>query len=420
MKIAVIIAEFNPLHKGHEYLIQQTRAITDCTHIVVIQSGNFTQRAEPAIIEKHLRAQSAVMCGVDAVLEMPTAFATSNAEVFAKAGVQLANVIPHASYLVFGVEDNNLAILKQIAYVKLTKSHEFEKYLKIHLKAGLAYSAAQGEVIKKLLPEIPPAVVTRILNGGNNILAIEYLRELYRLRSSIQPVSIARMQDAAKQTNTSALALRDAYYNNSMPIEHYIPAPILPFTMESIEKHPVKEMFESALLFGALTELDVKHTYNVTPEIVNLFRSHRPVTYQQLTTIPNRHYSVGRVKRVALHATLGVTQKDIHFIYQRNYLPYTNLLAIRSDAHELFTELSSIRLTPVILHGNRNKPTLDKYYLRMRQIDQRANNLYEITCKQKFSQKPSYVVLTRDITVDPVITDTPPDDIPPDAATADA
>lgn len=408
MKIAVIIAEFNPLHKGHEYLIQQTRAMTDCTHIVVIQTGNFTQRAEPAIIEKHLRAQSAVMCGVDAVLEMPTAYATSNAEVFAKAAMQLANVIPHASYLVFGVEDDNLAILKQIAYVKLTQSREFDKYIKVHLKAGLSYSAAQGEVIKKLLPKIPPVVVSRILNGGNNLLAIEYLRELYRLRSSIQPIAVARMKDEAKQTNTTALALRKAMYNNNMPIEHYIPAQVLPFTMEAVEKRPVKEMFESALLFGALTELDVKQTYNVTPEIAQMFRTRRPVTYQQLTAaMPSRNYSVGRVKRVALHASLGVTQKDIHFVYQRNHLPYANLLAIRSDTHELFNELTSIRLTPIIVHGNRNRPTVDKYYLRMRQIDQRANSLYEIACKQKFPQKPLYVVLDQALTPDPIINDTP-------------
>lgn len=418
MKIAVIIAEFNPLHKGHEYLIQQTRAITDCTHIVVIQTGNFTQRAEPAIIEKHLRAQSAIMCGVDAVLEMPTAYATNNAEVFAKAGVQIANVIPHASYLVFGVEDNNLAILKQIAYVKLIKNREFDKYIKVHLKAGLSYSAAQAEVIKKLLPEIPPAVITRILNGNNNILAIEYLRELYRLRSSIQPISIARFKNKDKQTNTTALAIRDAYYNNSMPIEHYIPAQVLPFTMQAIEKHPVKEMFESTILYGALTELDTKQTYNATPEIAKMFRGHRPVTYEQLTTnMPNSHYSVNRLKRVALHATLGVTKKDIQFIYQRNYLPYVNLLAIRSDAHDLFNELSSIRLTPVILHGNHNRPTVDKYYLRMRKIDHCANSLYEISCKQKFVQKPLYVILEQNKTAEPTISDTPPEDDFANAAT---
>lgn len=415
MKIAVIIAEFNPLHKGHEYLIQQTRAKTDCTHIVVIQTGNFTQRGEPAIIEKHLRAQSAVMCGVDAVLEMPTAYATSDPEVYAKAGVQIANTIPHASYLVFGVEDNNLAILKQIAYVKLKQSREFEKYIKIHLKAGLSYIAAQGEVIKKLLPKIPPAVITRILNGPNNILAIEYLRELYRLNSTIQPVSIARLKDKSKQTNTSALAIRDAYYANNLSFEDHIPAQILPLVVQAIEKHPVKDMFESTILFNALNELNVKKTYNMTPDIATMFRNRRPVTYQQLTaTAPNAHYSAKQVKRIALHATLDVTQKDINFIYQYNHLPYTNLLAIRSDAHELFTELTSIRQTPVIIHGNRNRPIMSKYYLRMREIDQRAHSLYEIACKQKFAQRPLYVTLVPE-TTEPIINDTSTEDITPDA-----
>ncbi len=394
MKIAVIIAEFNPFHKGHEYLIEQTRKITDCTHIVVIQTGNFTQHAEPAIIEKHLRAQSAIMCGVDAVLEIPTAFATNNPEVFAKAGVQIANTIPHANYLVFGVEDNNLQILKQIAYVKLLKAHEFDKYIKIHLKAGLSYNAAQAEVIKKLLPEIHPNVITKILNGEYNNLAIEYLRELYRLHSQIQPVSLARCKDEDKRT-TTALAIRNAYYETK-PIEHYIPAQILPFTMQAIEKHPVKDMFESTILYGALTELDTKQTYEATPEIGRLFHGHRPVTYDQLTSeMPNPHYSAGQLKRVALHATLGITKKDVQYIYSRNHLPYVNLLAIRSDAHDLFNELSSIRSTPVILHGNQNRPTIDKYYWRMREIDHCANNLYEISCKQRFSQKPLYVILDK-------------------------
>ena len=401
MKIAVMIAEFNPFHKGHEYLIEQARKLTDCTHVVVIQTGNFTQRAEPAIIEKHLRAQTAVMCGVDAVLEMPTAFATNDDEVFAKAGVQIANTIPHANYLVFGVEDNNLAILKQIAYVKLLRSHDFEKYIKVHLKAGLSYNAAQAEVIKKLLPEIPPAVITRVLSGHNNILAIEYLRELYRLHSSIQPVAVARFKPQDQMANTTELAIRDAYYETK-PIEHYIPEKVLPLTMQAIENHPVKEMFESTILYNALTELDTKQTYAATPEIGKLFYGHRPVTYDQLTSeMPNPHYSAGLLKRVALHATLGITNKDVQFIYQRNHLPYVNLLAMRSDAFDLFNELSSIRLTPVILHGNRNRPTMDKYYLRMRKIDHCANSLYEISCKQRFAQKPLYVDLNQK--VEPVI-----------------
>ena len=388
MKIAVIIAEFNPFHKGHEYLIQQAREQTDCTHVVVVQTGNFTQRAEPAIIEKHLRAQTAVLSGVDAVIEMPTIYATSNAEVFAKAGVQLANILPHAAYLVFGVEDNNLPILKQIAYVKITHHREFEKFIKEHLKLGLSYEAAQEAVIKKLLPQISPQLIGKILSGGNNILAIEYIRELFRLHSSIQPVPIARLKQ-----QTSALTIRNAFYENAM-FEECIPAPVLPLTLAALTKHPEPALFESATLFGALTKLDPQTTYNANAELANLFRSRRPVTYQQLsTTLPNRRYSVGRVKRVALHSTLGITQKDIDFLYKNSHLPYTNLLAIRADANELFNELCSIHDTPVILHGNRNRPMMNKYCLRLLQIDKTATGLYEIVCKQKFIQKPVYVVM---------------------------
>lgn len=392
MKIAVIIAEFNPFHKGHEYLIEQARAITGCTHVVIVQSGNFTQRAEPAIIEKHVRAKTAIMCGADAVIEIPTAFATANAEVFAKAGVQLANIIPHAAYLVFGVEDNNLAILKQIAYVKLVRHKEFEKYIKEHLKLGLSYEDAQGEVIKKLLPQIPPAVISKILKGGNNILAIEYLRELFRLRSTIQPIPVLRRKPDA--TTTNALAIRDAYYQKDTSFEQFIPANILTTTLTALEKHPEKELFESSTLFGALTKLDPTQTYNASPELAVLFKRHRPVTYQELgSALPNRRYPIGRVKRLALHATLGITQKDINFLYKYNHLPYTNLLAIRSDADAMFSELCSIKATPVILHGNKNKPTMNNYCTRLYQIDQTANGLYEIVCQQKFDNRPTYVKL---------------------------
>ena len=177
--------------------------------------------------------------------------------------------------------------------------------------------------------------------------------------------------------------------------------------MQAMEKHPVKEMFESTILYSALTELDPKQTYEANPEIGKLFYAHRPVTYDQLTTtMPNPHYSAAHLKRVALHATLGVTKKDIQFIYQRNHLPYVNLLAIRSDAHDLFNELSSIRTTPVVLHGNKNRPNADKYYWRMREIDHCANSLYEISCRQKFSQKPLYVILEQK-PQEPIVSETP-------------
>ena len=164
-------------------------------------------------------------------------------------------------------------------------------------------------------------------------------------------------------------------------------------TLTALEKHPEKELFESSTLFGALTKLDATQTYNASPELAVLFKRNRPVTYKELgATLPNRRYPIGRVKRLALHATLGITQKDIDFLYKHTHLPYTNLLAIRSDADEMFAELCSIHATPVIVHGNKNKPIVNKYCTRMCQT---ANGLYEIVCKQKFAQKPAYVKLRK-------------------------
>ncbi len=388
MKIAVIIAEFNPFHNGHEYIINQAKELTDCTHVLIVQSGNFTQRAEPAIIDKHIRAKSAIMCGADAVIEIPSAYATGNAEVFAKAGVQLANAFPHVSYLVFGTEDNNLELLQKIALVKLKYGKEFDKYIKQHLKLGLSFEAAQAEVIKKLLPQIQPNIITKILNGGNNILAIEYIRELYRLKSKITPVPVKRM----KKDYTSALSIRTAVYEKTMPFENYIPEKILPLTITGLSNHPQKDLYESSALFGALTGLDEKTTYNANEELSNLFKNNRPVTFAEMgNVLPTRRYSISRIKRLALHSTIGVTKNDIKFLYKNNYLPYTNLLAIRATADNMFAELCSVINTPVIVRGNRNKPKVTNYYTRMKEIDHMATSLYEIACKQKFASKPVFV-----------------------------
>jgi predicted nucleotidyltransferase len=398
MKIAVIIAEFNPFHNGHEYIIKQARKITGCTHLIVVQSGNFVQRAEPAIIEKHVRARSAVLCGADAVIEIPTAFATGNAEVFAKAAVQIANVFPHVTNLVFGVEDDDLPLLNQIATAQVKMTNEFEKYIKQHLKQGISYDDARCEVIKKIIPQIPPAVITKILKGSNNILAVEYLKELCRLKSKIKPVAVLRTgvahTDRKPQKNCgSALSLRTAISVTETPLElsDYIPKAIVPLTEKGLAARPRKELFESSALFSALTALNGK-IYNTSDELYNLFEKHQPVTQDELETeIPTRRYSVSRVKRVALHAAVGVTKNDIGSLYKHNYVPYTNLLAIRTDADELFAELCSVSRTPVIVRGTRNRPLPNNYTKRLLQIDKRANILYHVSCKQKFSAKPVFV-----------------------------
>ena len=79
MKICGIICEYNPFHNGHAYLIEKAKKESTCDALVCIMSGNFTQRGEPAFLEKHVRAKHAVLAGADAVIELPAAFAAAPA-----------------------------------------------------------------------------------------------------------------------------------------------------------------------------------------------------------------------------------------------------------------------------------------------------------------------------------------------------
>ena len=86
MKIAGIIAEYNPFHSGHAWHISQTRRISGCDYVVVCMAGHFTQRGEPAIYSKWRRAEMALRAGADAVFELPALFAVRSADAFAGGG----------------------------------------------------------------------------------------------------------------------------------------------------------------------------------------------------------------------------------------------------------------------------------------------------------------------------------------------
>ena len=118
MKVAAIISEYNPFHKGHQYQIEKLREILgEDTAVIAIMSGNFTQRGEIAITDKTVRAAAAIECGVDLVLELPFPFSMSSAEFFARSGVRIANSLGIVDYLVFGSESGNLRELSDVAAI---------------------------------------------------------------------------------------------------------------------------------------------------------------------------------------------------------------------------------------------------------------------------------------------------------------
>ncbi|MDR0975906.1 MAG: nucleotidyltransferase family protein [Christensenellaceae bacterium] len=400
IKIGAIIAEFNPFHNGHAYIIDEAFRKTDCTHVLIIQSGNFTQRAEPAIIDKYTRAVCAVECGAAAVLEIPTAFATGNAEVFAKAGVQIAASFPFVSHLIFGAEETNLGLLKAIAYVQTANKIDFDKYIKQHIKQGISFENARIEVVKKLLPEIPSEIIASVMRGSNNILAIEYLKELNRLKSPIVPVPIMRVggehnDTALKNGFTSATSLRvalnDAVHFNNINITNFIPPETVPHTLKALASKPDLDLFGAIALFNTKTNDELAKIYNVNEELINLIENVKPTNFEDFkNNIPTKRFSVSRVARIALHSTLSITKTDIELLYKNNSLPYSNLLCIDESEDELMAILCANSITPVIVRGNKNAPTKNTYYKRLKEIDEKADRLYETVCNRAQKNKPVF------------------------------
>ena len=206
MKTAGIIAEYNPFHRGHEYQIQYTREKLGADYVIVAMSGDYVQRGTPALISKHLRAEMALRCGADLVLEMPVSVSTASAEAFAMGGVSLLDSLGVVDILCFGSESGEITALKELAEVLVEEPEDYRILLKSFLSQGLSFPAARSQALTEYFKNprnftgddfdgvLTPLLnqVTRILNTPNNILGIEYCKALLRLNSKIQPVTIRR------------------------------------------------------------------------------------------------------------------------------------------------------------------------------------------------------------------------------------
>ena len=204
MRVAAIIAEYNPFHNGHAYHIRETRRITECDYLIVVMSGDYTQRGIPAFMPKHERAKIALMEGADLVLELPLTYATGTAERFAYGAVSLLNRLGCVDYLSFGCENDDLEMLQAIADLLIDPPAQLAEQIDSFLKDGLSYPRARAMAVKSVMQS------GNILEFPNNILAVEYLKALKRQKSHISPVIIKRKGAGYHDTQPDSLGMSSA------------------------------------------------------------------------------------------------------------------------------------------------------------------------------------------------------------------
>ncbi|NLM06323.1 MAG: nucleotidyltransferase family protein [Tissierellia bacterium] len=268
MKITGIIAEYNPFHNGHKYMIDKFKE--NGTGIVVIISSSFVQRGEPAIIDKWLRARSAIEAGVDLVIELPYYYSVAPAEIFADGAVKFLDYMG-VDFLCFGSEGGNISILKKLGEISSKIERNDSEILSL-LKNGLSFSEARIEVIKNRASDnIDKKTLDNTFAGSNNILAIEYISSLEKLNSKIKPVAINRIGDdysesEIKTINPSATAIRNMLLNGKLKeTKPYLPIESYTSLLEHIEinlKFNSLNRYEE-LIFYLLDNLTIKELNSI-------------------------------------------------------------------------------------------------------------------------------------------------------------
>ena len=385
-----IIAEYNPFHNGHFYQIEEAKKQTGAKYVVAVMSGNFTQRGNTSLIDKWTKAQMALENGVDIVLELPTIYSVSSAENFAEGAIKILDSLKIVDTLCFGTETADFAALNNIANVLHNEPKEYVAILNHELGKGISYPKARENALMMYLNDIKR--YASILSGSNNILAIEYLKALKRLKSDMTPFSIQRkkvyynderiIDEFASSTAIRKLIATEQYAE----VRKVVPMSSYMLLKEKIEKgNFVIDIikFEKEILYN-LRKMTVKQiaelpdvTEGLEYAIKNAANSCNSLL-ELVNIIKSKRYTQTRIQRILVYALLGITKKDM--ANARKVIPYARVLGFNKNGREMLSDICSINprinmITSVKKYEDQN---VNKVLREMLEKDIFATNVYTL------------------------------------------
>lgn len=358
MHISGIICEYNPLHLGHQkqirYLKEQGK------RVVCLMSGNFVQRGHPAIIDKMTRAQAALECGADLVLELPLPYCLSSAEGFAAGGVNILSRI--CDELCFGAENADPNALMDAA--KLLVSDAFQEALRRHLATGCSFPAARAAAAKEF------HISEALLSSPNNILGVEYCKAILTQESPMVPHPILRegsYHDVLPDPeNPSATALR-SLMEAGKDWHNYIPKE----AKDSFDRALIHTLAqgEKAILYRLRTMTDAEFealpfgSEGLWRKLMHAARSKTTID-EIITATKSKRYTRTRIDRMILCAYLGLTDE-----MRTAPVPYCRVLGFNDNGRQILSKAKDSGFFVNI--GERTKHEYEK-------LEYRAGSLYAL------------------------------------------
>ncbi|MBE5861028.1 MAG: nucleotidyltransferase [Butyrivibrio sp.] len=381
MKTLGIVAEYNPFHKGHKYLIDKLKKETGADYVVVIMSGDYVQRGCPAILRKDVRAHMALLEGADLVLELPIYYSSQSAEFFAKGAVSILDDLGCIDYLGFGSESGDIESMTMIADVLLSEPDDFKFSIKKHLKEGLSYASARAIAVSETLNtdalsakniDDKKDYISDILSSPNNVLAIEYLKALKWKNSSIVPVTTKRVGEGYDSLNisdeknafSSATAIRNIIekgsVNSHIPakedadklLQTVVPKSTLPLYYN--EKITTLDDFSSLLHYRLLLEksegfnkyADVSE--DLSDKIINNISSFESISDFTMK-LKTKDLTYSRISRALLHILLGITKESSdRYTKENSFTGYGRILGLNKNASAMLKKMQENSTIPII------------------------------------------------------------------------
>lgn len=385
MKIASIIAEYNPIHNGHIYHIEETKKNLNCDALICIMSGNFMQRGEPSIIDKWTRAKMALLNSVDLVLELPTIYAVSSAEFFAFGAVSLLDSLNLVSHLSFGSESGNLPLTFEVAELLINETSKFKETIKSYLNLGLPYYIAR----EKTLKDLSSLDIDNFLSNPNNILAIEYCKNIIKFGNKISPFTIKRNGDNynnkdIKSNFPSATAIRKFLYDNKdlHSLVNFLPKSAFTEIVSLVNNNYDFAFKEKLLPFLKYKTLSYgNHIENIPDASEGLHNKifqaiiNSATVEDIITKSKSKRYSYTRISRILCQYFLGFDAFNIADL-RKKPCPYARVLGFNNVGRYVLKLLKESSNIPV--YTKLPKSNLTSTCLK---LDINATNVYSLINK---------------------------------------
>lgn len=378
MAVAGVIAEYNPFHRGHAWqLAELRRRLGADTPVAVCMSGNFVQRGDFALLNKHSRAEMALAGGADLVLELPTPWAMSGAERFAQGAVSVLAATGVATHLAFGCECGALEPL--LAAAKGLERAEYPEKLREMTGKGISFAAARQQALEEITG------AADCLSRPNNALAVEYLRALRARGSAMEPVALPRVGAGHDSGELGAYPSASAVRRAVLAGENW--RGLLPEASEEILSREIEagrgparwENCQRAILarLRSMGEEDFRPYDGGNEGLYHRFYAAvrgAAAVEELLETVKTRRYPMARLRRMLLQAYLGVPQAA-----QGAAPPYIRVLGAGKRGRELLGRMRKAASLPVITKPGHVR-RLGAEAQRVFDQEARCTDLYVLAC----------------------------------------